>query len=623
MLDPVVWLGWDRGHNVESGGACWVPSNKYDLDAQQRFTSNIGNHDTTTSRSHILRSSQSSLDAKDAAFLQCWLTFGLAESFLQTHLPDSALLTFANADAASTQKLTLLENGAWSLVSDFEDLSKEIKNGTVDQSEWFENARLSLLSCRDVLESLRVSSGPINGEIEILPLNMLAFVLRLAEILSCTLLELVEGDSNHAGVAVARDLLNWSRFASSVRLGYESELNTYGCFPRTLDCIGRLSLVSAWTYASSFHFDATQHDHAKCSSSICKHFHAVEGQYGVIHTIPNCNCTNVRPEKSDVFELLRAGKVPIFDIVWESEDLVTVIVQSSGERSYCAISHVWAEGLGSVTEFGLPTCQLARLHQGLGGQAFWIDSFGVPLDEEYRKMAIMSMAEIYREAKGVLVMDAALLKADSKTSSSGLLFQLYISNWLSRLWTLQEALLARNLVLGLKDKNVPFLDILKASFNQSIRPPLMKALCDRMMMPVPQLGSVTYTHDKGMSLAALASGLQSRCTSKPIDETVAISALAKVDAKSLLNLNRVDRMIHFLKCIHKLPTDIVFGRVHRLVRPGFSWAPQSLIQSSLRLTAPARAICTEGGIEATYNLVTFTKHTFKDQHTYHFITPEL
>ena len=38
-------------------------------------------------------------------------------------------------------------------------------------------------------------------------------------------------------------------------------------------------------------------------------------------------------------------------------------IQSEDEGPYVAISHVWADGLGSNTERGSPTCQIKRMHK--------------------------------------------------------------------------------------------------------------------------------------------------------------------------------------------------------------------------------------------------------------------
>ena len=617
VLDPVIWLGWDRGK------ADWMSFGKYDEDAQQRLRQNIANvYVPSSERSPLDNDSRILLDAKDEAFLQCWLTFGLAESFLQSRLPDSALLSHIDIDGAPAQVLSLLEDSQGTLGSYLTCLISRFDDGSVDRSEWFEHARSTILACRGVLETLRASKGPVNGEIESLPSNALALVLQLAETLSCALFEIVEGNGDHVTLAAARELLDWSRFAYSARLAYQGELKFQGFCPRVLNCIAGLSLVSAWAAASSLTYDAFQSNHTMCTSTACKNLCAAEDLYGVVHVIPNCKCKTVKPDIREVFDLIEAGKVPIFDMVWEETHVAKIAVRDSKDKSYYAISHVWTEGLGSVTEVGLPTCQLNRFHERLGGHSFWIDALGVPLDKGYRKKAILSMASIYREAENVLVLDASMLKTNSNMSTPELLYRLYTSNWLSRLWTLQECLLSRVLVLALEDRNVPFLDVLKASFDQPIRTPLHKALCDEMMMLVPQLSSKSYEEGKGMSLTALASGLQNRSTSKTIDETVAISALANIEVKPLLDLDQDDRMVHFLKSMGNLPTDVIFGRVKRLARAGFTWAPQSLMQP-LGLVAPSTAECTEEGIRATYNVLTFAMQQFKDKHIYHFIISQL
>ena len=85
-------------------------------------------------------------------------------------------------------------------------------------------------------------------------------------------------------------------------------------------------------------------------------------------------------------------------------------VLPSDGGSYLAISHVWADGLGSTSEAGLPRCQverLAALARSLVPEsgAFWIDSLCVPRASDLRKTAIKAMGRTYKDAFAVLVLD--------------------------------------------------------------------------------------------------------------------------------------------------------------------------------------------------------------------------
>ena len=75
--------------------------------------------------------------------------------------------------------------------------------------------------------------------------------------------------------------------------------------------------------------------------------------------------------------MLEKEEVPV--VVLEGGQLA---VKGASEGPYVAISHVWADGLGSTTEEGLPRCQVERLSklasQLLPGGGFRQDGPCVP-----------------------------------------------------------------------------------------------------------------------------------------------------------------------------------------------------------------------------------------------------
>lgn len=77
---------------------------------------------------------------------------------------------------------------------------------------------------------------------------------------------------------------------------------------------------------------------------------------------------------------------------------------------------------------------------------FWIDTLCVPVKSiEGRKAAIRKMHEMYKHAESVLLLDRSLQECSGKASPTECLIRIAMSSWSSRLWTLQEAALARNI----------------------------------------------------------------------------------------------------------------------------------------------------------------------------------
>ena len=79
---------------------------------------------------------------------------------------------------------------------------------------------------------------------------------------------------------------------------------------------------------------------------------------------------------------------------------------------------------------------------------FWIDTLCVPLhDDVCRTSAICEMRDVYALADRVLVLDSWILKGSTEDPISKRSMRLMMSNWQRRLWTLSEAVLARNLYI--------------------------------------------------------------------------------------------------------------------------------------------------------------------------------
>ncbi|KAK4211193.1 ankyrin repeat-containing domain protein [Rhypophila decipiens] len=179
---------------------------------------------------------------------------------------------------------------------------------------------------------------------------------------------------------------------------------------------------------------------------------------------------------------VRAGKGAT-DFVKPSKELVdhsasvrgALCLNSSGEftvnpkEGYIALSHVWVQGLGGDPEGRGLHRSLVRQVFGLmrkGGlkeKWIWTDSLAIPgggeelcvADEEIKGQLINAMAGIYRDAKGVLVLDALALRLASVGAVDTAVL-LALGKWLTRVWTYQEIKLATNAMVATKTGFVSF-----------------------------------------------------------------------------------------------------------------------------------------------------------------------
>ena len=142
---------------------------------------------------------------------------------------------------------------------------------------------------------------------------------------------------------------------------------------------------------------------------------------------------------------------------------------SRRDVEYVAISHVRAEGMGNSKGTELPWCRLQEI-QGFadaltgnrpGQTFFWIDSLCMPTDRRTKKLAAHQIRHVFASASSVLALVPSIAsKNASGASREQLLASISASSWSRRLWTFQEAAVARRFLFQFKDKAVAVEDIL-------------------------------------------------------------------------------------------------------------------------------------------------------------------
>ncbi|KAJ6459250.1 hypothetical protein C8R45DRAFT_843422 [Mycena sanguinolenta] len=331
--------------------------------------------------------------------------------------------------------------------------------------------------------------------------------------------------------------------------------------------------------------------------------------YIPLHVKPSCTCTFAGPPVADVLKLLGEGQVPVVMF-----DGGKVTVQDWTAGPYVAISHVWADGLGSITEEGIPTCQLIRLthlaKQLLPSGAFWLDAICVPGHEDSRKRAIELMAATYQRASQVLVIDAGIRTQCTLASPlEECLIRIATSGWMQRIWTLQEGMLARELHFEFADGLVDC-----THFNGTpyyFAQELLPLLTHRPRDDVARVFHAAAGDPPRCGYGDLIPLLRHRRTSKPADEGLAIAALLGIDVVELLAESSAEsRMRKLLLLCKAIPRYVPLAgwQAQKLQVPGFKWAPLSITEllwmgSSADSLGPA--VCTEQGLLGRYTVVHF------------------
>jgi hypothetical protein len=210
-------------------------------------------------------------------------------------------------------------------------------------------------------------------------------------------------------------------------------------------------------------------EHGLCSRAFCS-APAVEedkAHFEPIHTSAGCACNEVSISNADIESIIEKGDVPVLNFSEAYEGQRQMKVAYSGVReatekgqSFVAISHVRHMGLGNHGKQSLPYCQLASIQliadDILGTDSspayFWLDTMCLPLHCQSRAPALRHIRRVYQVASKVVVLDPYLY-GHSVASFEECIFRIRYSCWKTRLWTLQEGVVAKELHIRFKNKS--------------------------------------------------------------------------------------------------------------------------------------------------------------------------
>jgi hypothetical protein len=364
--------------------------------------------------------------------------------------------------------------------------------------------------------------------------------------------------------------------------------------------------------------------HRLCTRDHCE-IEQLKRTYSTSHWKDDCHCSETfllgNSEFSVLGGLYPEGDTPIINVLPDTEPgKLQLLVRSSKKFPipYVAISHVWSDGLGNPRRNSLPDCQLVRLQNmvdelyepSFRPVPFWIDTILVPVEEGMKKLALLEMRRIYEDADKVLVVDSTLEAASSLASPEECLMRVRCSNWVTRLWTLQEGYLAKELVFQFRDRAVSsnslmvryldtrnhvrrekILDFDKnplAQFQNTI-PNIQEdgyAIIKPTEPIIAEAGrflcSLRGQHlpTSQTSLARWIGALHGRSTSNTNDEAVCLATLAGLDSKRIINTSPKHRMKKLLISISELPAAILFGDLPRAKEACCRWMPMSFLSAA-------------------------------------------
>jgi hypothetical protein len=255
---------------------------------------------------------------------------------------------------------------------------------------------------------------------------------------------------------------------------------------------------------------------------------------------------------------------------------------------------------------GLPHCQLRRLQNLVGelqdkmtgskaeeakASGFWIDTLCIPVGDEYeqaRKDAIVGLTRVFQEATAVLVVDAELTDVSIHVSDLEKEIRMITCDWMRRVWTLQEALVAKRAQLfwQFKEKALNADEIWGHGSS-----PLSDTDWERSPTRISyrqsafdkRLPLLRYTPDDpeatGLNFLEILYALRYRSLSRAEDEIVCIAPMLGFDRAEVLKTKDLEERVHkFLSLWKKVPSYLVFMEGERSSKPGRGWMPTSFVR---------------------------------------------
>lgn len=390
----------------------------------------------------------------------------------------------------------------------------------------------------------------------------------------------------HAANEVYRDLL-----ADRENFWYRSvwpsrRMLTKGWCPNRVDMLRQLLTTSAMYFASSMEgMDTTPEKHARCTEDRCLVHHLNRDTYRSKHLCNGSRCDFIGPTAEEINAAVESGGVPLLRLVRSpsSSDVRLEMVRTDLQAPlrYVAISHVWSDGRGNLGSNTLPTCQLLHLDSKVSGLynsssepvLFWIDTICVPAQGDGRRVAIGRMRKTYENAEKVLVLDSELESASAHTFPEEILMRITCSGWMRRLWTLQEGVLAQQLLFQFRERAVDFYSLENDLEGDE------EKLCNPVVVDASSCSShfQKFKDLKCDQILELVEAIQWRNTSWKSDEPVCMSILLDLDTELVERTEPDLRMSVFLSMVKLFPAYLMFAPGPRLQQEKFRWAPASLM----------------------------------------------
>ena len=369
----------------------------------------------------------------------------------------------------------------------------------------------------------------------------------------------------------------------------------------------------------------TQYHHCKpdVSGSCSEMGNSGPGQPHKQSRHTNIEGFNGNIEGGKLAAIIKRGNVPLLRFHRTKRRLELVEMDQSFDKSYAIFSHVWTDGFGSLNgKNEMNLCVLTMFAdllekvtiQRSGSKSsipelFWIDTLAIPVEDDFtaeRRKAINQMHNIYTHAKYTIVLDLSLLRVTMGSGYSNPAMKITMCKWMTRLWTLQEAVLSKNLFFCFKDRiySMTQLEEMFADEDSELHsciPSLARLYYGGILGEIRPKIHAEFRKNEGWNaksdfLALVWKAAQWRSTTHPMHETLSLATMLNLDTEFFATppisqegtdeyrQECDDRMVELLSRFAAMspcpiPPGMIFLPGPRLSQKGYGWAPRSWLSS--------------------------------------------
>ncbi|KAG0287720.1 hypothetical protein BGZ96_008390 [Linnemannia gamsii] len=298
--------------------------------------------------------------------------------------------------------------------------------------------------------------------------------------------------------------------------------------------------------------------HETCDDS-CSKAQSVENYQRPGHLEEGCKCQETRFEPKETAQLV------LFDIKKKK------LFEPKFKTPYVAVSQVWFQGIFGQESRTCGTCSLDRLAvvcNRLGVRYVWIDTLCMPTSKKLRNEVVAQLRDIYLKADATLVVDAGLILTTARTVLD-LSLAVLMSDWSSRVWTLQEGVLASKLLFCVGDQVLSLPQVYGADL----------FLDPRRRVPSKLLRAYGMkSRGLGQSLENVIGFAAGRQTSHPCDYLYGLSALLCYPPERQEDLHSVAKEVAGM--YSEVDLGILLGPFPRCEIENYRWMPRRAKQMS-------------------------------------------